>query len=290
MKISNRSLLLPLFLGSGIFACSAGGDAETESVAAFHLTDSTRSGSDLFDQGFEVTTSDDCSPFGITTVEAAGCQYKVATAGQPIIRVKDLGTVGGKTVYRWPKSIPHEYAALDTQMNEYAHFVGTSLHKLPSGAGETAWLTGVRADQEKNISKAARYGARVWCGQVITQLVDNLLPEGSAFRQYGNCGEGGEVGACLAYKAGFAENEIRMCASTNDHAFAMVKHTDPAQKWCLLDRWPIVEGKNFICGIDWDPVTRRVTNQGTAVPSHWFERVNCATLPDYLRLVASLAP
>ena len=105
----------------------------------------------------------------------------------------------------------------------------------------------------------------------------------AGYAPYGNCGEGGRVGACLALKAGFSKGKIRTCASSNDHFFAMVKQSDPAQKWCVLDRWPLVASDNFACGVDWDEAGRGVTHNGVNMPQKWFQDVKCIDFGSYLK-------
>ena len=111
MKITNRALVLPVFFGLNVFACSAGEEGATDDVADFNLTGSARGPTDLFGQGFEVTTSETCSPFGITTVEAAECQYKVFASGQPDIGIKNWEKSATKSCIAGPSryraSTPH---------------------------------------------------------------------------------------------------------------------------------------------------------------------------------------
>ena len=136
-------------------------------------------------------------------------------------------------------------------MRQYSVLVGTLLKRAPVGPGEVSWTTHIRSSQYRAYRMASWMGSRSFCNKVVEQLVDRLVPGGSTYLQYGNCGEGGHVGACLAKSAGFRDSEIRVCASRNDHFFAMVKHENPFMKWCILDRWKIA-GDNFRCGIDVD--------------------------------------
>lgn len=211
----------------------------------------------------------------------------------------------GTVIYSWPKSkevIKRDFKRLGELMTEYSETVGTLLHQEPTGPGEEAWVSWIRTEQhseiesarlkaiEKERSRSGETGqlklrnvTKAWCNANVSQLVDRLVPEGSRFRQYGNCGEGGNIGACLASRSGFKESEIRLCLSANDHFFAMVYRgvengTD--HKWCILDRWPLI--KNFSCGVDLDEDRRQVSQNGRLVNQKWFKRAGCTTLDKYL--------
>ncbi len=55
--------------------------------------------------------------------------------------------------------------------------------------------------------------------------------------QFGNCGEGADVGYCLAHEFGY-EHALR-CFSKNDHAFTL--YLDPQQKQlCMMERWDVL--------------------------------------------------
>lgn len=212
------------------------------------------------------------------------------TSKPPESQMEDLGSHKGYTVYRWPersKIKTRDYDSLDEQMTQFAESVGHCLKRAPAGASEEAWACGIRQERMTKVY-AAIGSARRWCDAVKEQLVDDFLPtaplwkfwQHSPYCQYANCGEGGKVGACLAYDHGFHENEIRLCASKNDHMFAMVVGP-PGKKWCLLDRWAIID--NFRCGIDWDVARQVVTVDGKASDESWFQKVNCVTIDEYMR-------
>lgn len=129
----------------------------------------------------------------------------------------------------------------------------------------------------------AKGDTRQYCDAVKSQFVDELLPTApwykpwakSSYCQYANCGEGGLVGACLAFDFGFRDDEIRVCTSENDHLFAMVVSSEP-NDWCLLDRWNNIGF--FRCGVNWDPVKEVVIVDGEPTEENWFQRVKCVTL------------
>jgi hypothetical protein len=210
----------------------------------------------------------------------------------------DSAKVGNYTIYKWPATLPvRDYERLGAEMTQYAWLVGTWLHRGVDGAGEKEWASYRRDDQERAILKSASRGTKSYCETVVAELVDGLVREGSKYRQYGNCGEGREIGTCLALKAGFSEDEIRVCGSRNDHYFSLVKHSDPAKKWCILDRWKEINHSNFECGVDWDEAHRKVTykgenvlrrNERTGTPeiSRWFQDVTCVPLPAFIRMGA----
>jgi hypothetical protein len=190
----------------------------------------------------------------------------------------------GYTVFRWPdpSEMPmRDYTRLAQLMTEYAQLAGTCLHRGAQGEGEEAWLNGMRSDQNRRISMAMAYGTVGFCQEVVNQLVNRFVPEGSDYLQYGNCGEGGRVGACLAKRMGFMDQEIRVCVSLNDHFFAMVHEPAPSQNWCILDRWNIIG--NFQCGVNLNPTTHIVTLGGhDMLNSEWIQRVDCITLDQYM--------
>lgn len=251
----------------------------------------------LYERGFSVRTVPSCAG-GLT---ASGCSYDVIdSSGLALgpggwtrvasitldLRPADVGTVQGTDrsylVYRWPaKMASRSFDELGAQMREYSKLVGTLLHKAPSGPGELSWTMHERSQQYRHYTSAAAGGSGAFCEAVVTSLVDNLLPEGSEFLQYGNCGEGGRVGACLALKAGFSENEIRVCSSDNDHFFGMVRH--PTKKWCILDRWPLVNEDNFACDVDWDENERVITHEGEQREEEWFQDVTCIDFGTFIR-------
>lgn len=192
----------------------------------------------------------------------------------------------GEVVFTWPAegSVQlRDYAALGKQMTQYAKLVGTLLHRTPEGPGEQAWTSYIRSDNFRKLSAARPNGVKAYCNAVVKQLIDRFVPSGSDYRQYGNCGEGGIVGNCLAYTYGFQTNETRMCLSANDHMFAMVNRgvengTD--YKWYIMDRWDLIG--NFTPGVDVDNASHQITKNGQVTGQNWFQRAGCATFADYL--------
>jgi hypothetical protein len=214
----------------------------------------------------------------------------------------DTGAPGddpNAVVFTWPKAteiIDRNFVRLEALVTEYSRLVGTCDGSTSSGFGETSWLTWIRSDQARILEEAAvnTRSSELWCKEVVRQLVDRYVPTGSRYRQYGNCGEGGRVAACLAKRSGFADQEIRLCRSANDHFFAMVFRgvEGPVNhRWCLLDRWPVV-GANFACGYDIAGGLRRfVAKDGVAVTDSrgWYDNLTCTTLESYIREPSSFA-
>jgi hypothetical protein len=295
-----------LFAIVAFAGCSA---AEDETLGG-NDSDVAAASTSLFKQGFTVMTTDRCAEdptadgCAISVIDAAGRAVsedgEILTASwalgrSGLLRPLDSETIGAcaggtrdcYTIFRWPKTIPgKDHDAVGQQMREYSKLVGTVLHREPDGPGEQSWLEYKRSAQYDAVVSAAPGGPTALCEQVVKSFVDDLVPEGSEHRQYGNCGEGGHIGACLALKAGFAASEIRVCASENDHFFAMVKH--PSKKWCLLDRWKLVNDDNFVCGVDYDATARQVTHEGTAIAEDWFQKVNCTSFASYVADPGSL--
>jgi hypothetical protein len=281
-----RQSLLCVVFAFGFNAC--GNDTDSQ-PGAQGIPKASIAHSDLFDRGFSVAYSNKCA-----TQSSVDCPLEVIAPPGKTLRYEDLldlrdsRQVGTYTVFAWPQSLPHrDYDALGAQMRQYSELVGTLLHRAPAGPGEVSWRSHIRSSQYMGYTMAAIGGSRAFCNVVVEQLVDRLVPEGSTYIQYGNCGEGGRVGACLAKSAGFKDTEIRVCASTNDHFFAMVKHDDPKNKWCILDRWKIA-GDNFRCGVDLDTTKKVVTIDGVGSTAEWFQNVTCITFKDYIANGASI--
>jgi len=274
----------------------------------------------LFEQGFSLSRTDGCRegvPESGTSSEAGGvgCQTQASTdAGYVIARRSGSGpgesalavstdragqdmrgfaldrgrTAEGDVVFKWPsarETIDRDYDRLSELMTEYSKLVGTMLKRAPEGRGEEAWASWIRSDQSRRCEARRTSGSIAWCEEVVTQLVDRFVPSGSTYRQYGNCGEGGRIGACLAKRAGFKDNEIRLCLSQNDHFFAMVwrgkeESTGVDHKWCILDRWDLIG--HFSCGVDVDTSRRVVTKNGRAQSNEWLNKVKCDTLENYV--------
>jgi hypothetical protein len=201
----------------------------------------------------------------------------------------DTANIGNRTVFVWPNlsaarslSQADRLKGIERNMLEYSSLVGTLLKRDPVGRGEEEWLFERRSLNMAPVWSALDTGdSDRWCRSVVKNLVHTFLPEGSEFIQYGNCGEGGHVGACLAKTYGFGDDEIRLCASENDHMFAM--HKDPAgNQWCIMDRWKLDPTGNYSCGVDVDLEKRVITYKGEPTTNSWFQKVTCRTLSEYL--------
>jgi hypothetical protein len=204
----------------------------------------------------------------------------------------------GYTTYRWPtpdEISPKDLKGLEREVREYSELVGTCLLEEAKGASENDFLR-VRNQRFDRTKKAARTGgAAALCGAVRENYVENKLNIGtgadrSTFCQYGNCGEGAEVFACLAFEFGFQPTDIRICLSTNDHTFAMVRpHAN--QAWCLMDRWKWID--YFHCPADVDRSLRElVTDNGTRYTGEhadWYQKVTCFNFENYVRMLAGKA-
>ncbi len=198
----------------------------------------------------------------------------------------DQGTTPeGDIVFKWPKAdetIHRDYDRVAELMKEYSELVGTCLHRGATGPGEEAWLSYIRSEQFAKTGAALRESTEAFCSEVVNQLIDRYVPSGSRYRQYGNCGEGGRVGACLARRSGFKDSEIRVCLSKNDHFFGMVyrgEENGKDHKWCILDRWDLIG--NFNCDVDVDDIAHEITYQGKPTGQNWFAKAKCATLEEY---------
>lgn len=255
----------------------------------------------LYSQGFTIASTGRCK------LDSVVCDAAVYDSeGHPIDRSAealksekstkirsdlslDTGTFEGDVIFKWPAEdqvINRDYAKLGELMEEYGSLVGTLLHRTPEGEGEITWRQTARSEQGSSCRIAKNKGSEGWCKAVVDQLVDRYMPSGSKYRQYGNCGEGGKVGACLAKRAGFSDDEIRLCTSDNDHFFAMVKRgvdleTKVDMKWCILDRWDLIG--RFKCEVDVDTKARIVTLKGVPTTNKWLDKVTCKTLAAYLK-------
>jgi hypothetical protein len=262
----------------------------------------------FFANGFKVSASKNCSRKGprdpacpVTVRDwmgnvVSGLKFSapVLMDTTPTLRLLDTLEIGDDEIFTWPKTITQRDLSptgeLAKNMRQYTEFVGIvgdfEGYNEVKGAGAKAWLYGgIRKQQSRANYLAALRGPEAYCSSVVSTLVESLLPEGSEYRKYGNCGEGGRVAACLATKAGFRPDEIRVCLSENDHFFSMVKHQDPAKRWCLLDRWEVINDDSFSCEVDWDPATRVVSYKGVPMPpsEEWFQKVSCLPFDIFLR-------
>ena len=297
--------LVPVVLGLSLAACAS--EAETAVAAdSAQTTTVTIDPARLFDEGFKVVTRPDCASGSTdasckfaflddsgkrretSDIRWANTGFDLSFGLRPQDQIRIGACAGGEndcyTIYQWPATIPtRNHDAIAGQMREYSKLVGTLLKRAPTGPGEESWIEYIRGEQGRAVGRAARNGAKAMCGAVIKQFVDTLVPEGSTYRQYGNCGEGGHIGACLAYKAGFEEEQIRLCASDHDHFFAMVQAETPAQRWCILDRWSLINNDNYACDVDWDADARQVTYKGAPAEQQWFKDVSCVSMTGYMQ-------
>ncbi len=241
--------------------------------------------SSLFDGGFTVQKASKCENGTKTDCELSivdGSGNSLGGKAKDLKEVREVGSDRVYTVYAWPVTVRlRDYEEIGKQMREYSNFVGTLLGPGAdiTGPGAEDWVSFRRSQQYSAYTDAAASGTKSYCSAVVNELVESLLPEGSKFRQYGNCGEGGRIGACLAKKAGFRDDEIRVCASRNDHFFGMVKK---GNAWCILDRWALVNSDNFACDVDWNKDTQTITHQGKTMEDKWFQKVTCVTFEKFI--------
>lgn len=123
------------------------------------------------------------------------------------------------------KANTRNYDALGAQMEEYGQYVGTLLHRDARERSEDAWRYGERMERVSEVHRAHHVSMGTYCAAVKEHFIAFLpIGEGSRrsdFYQYGNCGEGSHVGACLAYGYGFKSDEIRRCESDDDSSRAL---------------------------------------------------------------------
>jgi hypothetical protein len=185
----------------------------------------------------------------------------------------------GKARFCWPAAgevIDRDYARLGQLMTEYATLVGTCLNRDPDGPGEEEFLENRQFSGMEIVDGLRLGGLKGMCEAVVDELVKTTY-EGSKFCQYGNCGEGALIGVCLALRSGFQTNEIRYCRAGKVHVFGMV-YKNPREKWCVMDRWDVVQRGFFHCGADWDPSQKTLTLDGVSSTAEWYRDVTCQDL------------
>jgi hypothetical protein len=197
-------------------------------------------------------------------------------------------TYGDYTIYRWPAEAsitPLDLKALEREVRQYSELVGTCLMRDPEGASELDFLCS-RDDRLERVLAASSRGEETFCSRVRKEYVDApyLVGKGedrSRFCQYGNCREGVRVHACLARAFGFSAKNIRVCATPNDHIFAMVRSSDNAP-WCLMDRWKKID--HFHCPVDVDTTTRVLMVDGQPYSKDpWYTQLTCVTFDEFAR-------
>ena len=106
--------------------------------------------------------------------------------------------------------------------------------------------------------------------------------------QYGNCGEGAEVGYCLAHQAGF--KDLMICTSQNDHQF-LIYQNPKEEKICVLDRWDDLKKGHHYCGVKIKK-GRVIFPESTlkllfvASNLRWFRKISCVDpLNDQLQIL-----
>jgi len=259
---------------------------ETAAVRA-----SKNSAVDLYRDGFSIFRREDCG------AETSCGTYVTTRAGRHVYGTEghfssvmsnddnplslDKGQHQGQEVFTWPapgEVIHRDYERLKELMTQYSQLVGTSRNPDFQGtSGEFAWRLpgGIRDNQWACVKKAGPFGSDKWCEAVVDQFVNRFVPSGSKYRQYGNCGEGARVGVCLAKRAGFRDDEIKLCEATADHVFAIVKR-DP--KWCVLERWDIENRGHFFCDVEVDSDDQTVRVKNKPIGHEWYQGVTCYTL------------
>ena len=150
-------------------------------------------------------------------------------------------------VYSWPGAITDmeklndkiRFEMLTQEMEKFSKSVGHCYARQPVGKGEIAWVNGKRMEKLSEIYAAE--DVKKFCAEVKENIIDekltNIFGAKSPYKQYANCGEGALVGACLAYHHGFPADDILLCSSVHDHAWALIPEPGKKDSYCLLDRW-----------------------------------------------------
>lgn len=136
--------------------------------------------------------------------------------------------------------------------------MGSCLNRKPIGKTEEKWTKNRNRNMIDVLLKSRDLNS--YCKLVQKIFVNSKFSiekdDPAEHCQYANCGEGAEVGACLAYDLGFDPDKILVCQNT-EHAWTLVPESKTSRGYCLLDRW-----NSFRCG-----VTRVETARPQATPS-----------------------
>ena len=159
-----------------------------------------------------------------------------------------------RPVYNWPKAVGNlssqswqiRYQLVKQEMEKFSKQVGHCYNRKPKGKAERVWMDTVSVERIIKVGSATN--VKKYCENVHKYLIDEKLPnpfyDKSPFSQYANCEEGKAIGACLAYSFGFKPQDILLCDSLHDHAWALVREARDPGSYCLLDRWNTVR-----CGV-----------------------------------------
>ncbi len=190
-------------------------------------------------------------------------------------------------VYSWPRAIKEldqlndniRSQMLFQEMEKFSKSVGHCYARPPVGKGEMAWIYGKRREKLDEIYAAQ--DVKKFCAEVKENIIDekltNIFGPKSPYKQYANCGEGSLVGACLAYHFGFPANDVLLCSSIHDHAWALIPESGKKDSYCLLDRW-----NSARCGVKLQGKKQKNTWKGNvSVPGKKlfkFSDATCKTL------------
>lgn len=209
-----------------------------------------------------------------------GCK----TAAPDSAEILDKGmNSSGKPVFIWPTDSNHRnYDRLAELMNQYSELTGNCLNRPAEGSGEAAFKT--ELESRRRVVKQAFMtgGLAKGCLAFRQNFIDQNYV-GSAFAQYGYCNESSYTALCLATQAGFKNTEILKCDTmhyTNDHTFTMVER--PGQKWCMMDRYDLINKGHFFCNASWNEPTKLIFVGSSAANHRWYEGIACKTLDRWL--------
>lgn len=167
---------------------------------------------------------------------------------------------------------------LQDEMEKFSTQVGTCLHRDHVGQGEIDW-SNARADNCMLIDNAIQQSTDSYCNEVVERII-NVRYEGSAYCQYGNCGEGRLVSSCLAYAAGFEPNDILLCASANDHTFTLLPDPNNKNTYCVLDRFDLYGVGFSFCGATLTGKRNGSLELGNRNVPRWYDNLTCATFEE----------
>ncbi len=171
-----------------------------------------------------------------------------------ILSVRTFANEVCRPEYNWPKAIDNfsknswqiRFQLVRQEMEKFSKQVGHCYNRKPVGKAERDWLDSVSVDRIIKVDSAQN--VKKYCANVQKYLVEEKLPspkyDKSPYTQYANCEEGKAIGACLAYSFGFKSQDILLCDSAHDHAWALVREAGDPSSYCLLDRWNTVR-----CGV-----------------------------------------
>lgn len=200
-------------------------------------------------------------------------------------QVLDKGTSStGQTVFVWPKNVGNrDYDKLAEQMTQYATLTGNCYNQTANGAGETQFKSELES-RRKTVRNAFKSGGiERGCASYKENFIDKTY-NGSPFAQYGYCNESSYTALCLATQAGFKPNEILKCVTMalgNDHTFTLLER--PGQKWCMMDRYDLIDKGNFFCNVYWDEPTKLIFVDHSAANHRWYQGVMCYPLDRWLK-------